>query len=319
MSLPVITFILGNPNYIYLTLNQASKFCEEVVLFGDETNFNKHKGINHVNVNELTNNKIELLKKTYTHRSTNPYSFDINCLLRWFYMEEYMKANNIELAVHMDPDVLVYEDVGVSLHRLYKNDEVAYTIMERDYEYDWNCMGSMSYWKLNALEKFTNLILDYYQNKQEELDILAKKFFLVKPFGGISDMTFLTLFFRENLNLVKNIALVHENKYTYDSYMRTQQNFKQKEYRASERSGILMKDIVIKNNIPIGYNIIENREINFKSLHFQGHTKELMIYYFIGKISLFKKLEFIGKAIFFMIKKKIKKLLIKNNGYKKQA
>lgn len=311
MSLPVITFILGNPNYIYLTLNQASKFCENVVLIGDSSNKKESLLITHVDFGDLSSKKSELLKSIYTHRSTNPYSFDINCLLRWFYMETYMVKHNLERAIHMDPDVLIYEDITKTLYNLYKEDEVAYTIMERDYEFDWNCMGSVAYWTLEQLQKFTDFIIDYYQNKQTELDDLAEKYFKIKEFGGISDMTFLSLYQRKYSETVKNVALVHDKSFTFDSYFGTDQNSDLNEYRATKLSGIITKKVVFKDKKPVGFNLKFDKKVIFKTLHFQGQTKNLIIFYYTGNLNFIARMPYYFDALIFIVKKHVKKFLFR--------
>ncbi|WP_303316567.1 hypothetical protein Q4Q34_07100 [Flavivirga abyssicola] len=310
MNIPIITFILGNPSYLKFTLSQGAMFCDNIVLIGDSSNENTCSLIKHINCRDLSSKKSELLKKIYTHRSTNSIDFDVNCLLRWFYMEEYMVKHKIDKAVHMDPDVLIYDNIASTLCKLYSSEEIAYSIMERDSEFDWNCMGSVSYWTLNGLQSFTNFILDYYKNRQTELDNLADSFFKIKRYGGISDMTFLSLFQRLHRETVKNVALVHENKFTFDSYIGTSQNSILNEYESSNLLGILTKKVVLKNKKPICLNLKMNKNISFKALHFQGQTKNLIAYYYIGDLGfMIRAKHFVKTLVFFVFKKHIKNLL----------
>lgn len=313
-SIPVIFTHTGNALYLQLALLQAKKICgNQIHLLGD--NSNKADYINHHLISDFENSELyNNFKNYFKNLSPNSYDYELFCFKRWFLILEFCKKNNIEEFYCVDSDVLIYKNL-YELKDILKN--IDFSVIRITGKF---AGPQCSYFKISALEKYCNFILNYYQSRFNELESLYNQFKNEKNISGISDMVLLALFCEENIG--KYIDFDFEDKernFCFDENISCSAGFKMK-------NGI--KEVTFKDGIPYCKRLDDNSEIPFYMLHFQGCAKALMEKYCIlscnekSESPYYKKLkskelkiktkDFIRKLIPKSIRKIIKKLIKEN-------
>ena len=59
------------------------------------------------------NSTAKRLAMSYRHQSTNRFAFELLCLERWLILHEFCEQEQIERVIHLDTDVLTFEDFVV--------------------------------------------------------------------------------------------------------------------------------------------------------------------------------------------------------------
>jgi hypothetical protein len=247
------------------------------------------------------------LRDAYIHFSSNSLEFEFFCIKRWFVLLEFMKANNIKSIFAADSDFLIYDNIStLSSNRLNQN-YAGYCIVEQtDDDFMWLASGHFAYLTLDFLEDFYNFVLKTYLNNfailQSKIDYNKKN--NVK-YGGISDMTLLYLFYKENKAKIINFLLPENNK-VIDLDIGGSINYHPDEYLMQGR----FKKIKFISQKPHGYINGSNTQIQFIGLHFQANAKFRMCNFYNGKLC---KAYFRLKSFYYMNKTEriIKKVLNK--------
>ena len=90
MDIPIIIFHLGYKEYVYLSLLQALKYNNKVILITDCVNLYKnHNNLTIINYNNYCKNTNNF-KNKYIHFSTNSLQIELICIIRWMVIYEYM-------------------------------------------------------------------------------------------------------------------------------------------------------------------------------------------------------------------------------------
>lgn len=261
-SIPVIFTHTGNALYLQLALLQAKKICgNQIHLLGD--NSNKADFINHHFISDYENSELyNNFKNYFKNLSPNSYDYELFCFKRWFLILEFCKKNNIKEFFCVDSDVLIYKNL-YELKDILKN--IDFSVIRITGKF---AGPQCSYFKISSLEKYCNFILNYYQNRFNELESLYNQFKKEKNISGISDMVLLALFCEENKG--KYIDFDFEEKernFCFDENISCSAGFKMK-------NGI--KEVTFKDGIPYCKRLENNSEIPFYMLHFQGAAKKMM-------------------------------------------
>jgi len=103
----------GNPFYLKYSLAQTrERFPHaQIVLLGDESNRNL---VRFVEYHPLEGYSLAArdFAGQYVHLSPNLVEFELFCIQRWFFVEEFVRLHGVEgPLVYLDSDVLVYENV----------------------------------------------------------------------------------------------------------------------------------------------------------------------------------------------------------------
>ena len=262
MSLPVIFFHKGNHKYLKVAIRRAKATGNTVYLLGDSSN--RKFCADWTDLNDISSDRVELFKSIYVHMSKNPKEFELLCILRYFYLYEFMKKKNLDGIILMDSDCLVYK----------KYDRNEYTFCDCAFGWDFEqkpnyICPSSCYWTVGALKKFTDYCVDLYQN---QLDVLKEKWatFGRRP-GGISDITLLHLWFHSNPDVT--IYNLNENPSVLYEFVPGWDHDKRHLYQYNKFTGLLKIKFV--NNKPY---FIKNdgslQEVN--NLHMHGGKKVYM-------------------------------------------
>jgi hypothetical protein len=263
MTAPAIIILhRGDPYYLKYCLYQARYTNPDstIYLLGDESN-NHYEGIEHYPVDSYWQSTAEFTK-LYVHLSSRGYEYELFCIQRWFVLLDFMKAHRLERCVHLDSDVLLYDNLQQS--------------------HDWLGQDILQYihWiphvmyinSLRGLEQWCSYITKSYENASmlHTLEGLYQRYIDGEDpgFVGVSDMTLLELYQKQyderTSNLFKRREFtdaVHDDNINTGSFFRT------------SISG-LGKQLSWSHQIPYGE--FQGKRLRFQSLHCQGYAKARM-------------------------------------------
>jgi hypothetical protein len=288
MSCPIVMIHRGSADYLKLALRQAKLFNENIILLGDKSNEHFGQMFTFEYIENLENQNVKQFEQVYKHMSTNNYRFELMCFERWFILLEYMKRENLAIAIHLDSDVMVYNTLNEIAGSFLTKYQACYHIPEQLYEENrWIAVPHFSFWTRECLGQFCNFMLDQYSSKIAELKEKWKWHQDTSRRGGICDMTLLYLFYRKNSNIIGNLAPVADDiNYCFDLNLNTGDNYYKNEY--SVRKSLffnLIKKINFINGQPFCYNLKLNKSLALYDIHCQGKSKILMYKYFSGEKS----------------------------------
>ncbi len=310
-SIPVIFTHTGNAVYLQTALLQAKKICgDNIFLLGDESN--SKSPVHHAYISDLEKSPLFVeFKNHFKNLSPNGHDYELFCFKRWFLILEFCKKNNIQEFFCVDSDVLIYKNL-YELKDILKN--IDFSVIRITGKF---AGPQCSYFKISSLEKYCNFILNYYQNRFNELESLYNQFKKEKNISGISDMVLLALFCEENpgkyIDFDYDVKIKNSHNQLYNNI-----NFSFDE-NISCSAGFKLKDgikyITFKEYIPYCTREDTDEEVPFYILHFQGAAKKLMEKYSTITKSEIKSSPYMRtlkmKERFNCIKKIIKKILHK--------
>jgi len=110
------------PTHLKYCIEQYYKFNDEkLTLLTNRNNLNKVENVDIVPIEEYYSDKITEFNSLYNYDSNNFWSVTAT---RLFYIENFMKKNDIDDVFHFENDVLIYEnisDIKNKFVELYKN------------------------------------------------------------------------------------------------------------------------------------------------------------------------------------------------------
>ena len=270
MEIPIIFIHKGYSSYLEYALRQV-KFTNtnsEIILLGDDSN-NSFPFITHININNYFSKATEFAK-IYKHYSTNPYNYEIFCIQRWMILEDYIKSTKYSEVFVCDSDILFYTNITELLNSNFKGIDVGLI----------GCSAGLSFWKLNHLINLNKLIFESYKEREKEKKEKWENIIKTKEFGGVSDMTLIEEFYKENKNKIKiyDFLTVTNNSY-FDANINVSSFHFDREYEFKRGR----KQFSWADNTPFCYNHIINKNIKFNCIHFQGPAKYLMAKFYTGE------------------------------------
>jgi hypothetical protein len=273
--IPIVQFFRGNQPYLRLSLKQAQRFNQEVILIGDTSNqeLTRHH-FNYADYDQHFQSFIDV----YEHLSSNSVNFEMYCFQRFFVLQQWMTEHDQNQVFMIDSDLLLYADLTDHLYKKYLQEyEAALCIPKlknQEAEYAWTASPHLSFWTRSSIQSFTSFCLDIYSNQKELLHQKYSYHQAMNLPGGICDMTLLYLWAKDkdaifNLLELKNGVAVDHNINSKDDLWESQYEL---------RAGI--KKIYFIQGLPFE----EETQNQFLGLHFQGAAKPLMAI-FTGKTS----------------------------------
>ena len=259
-----VVFIHRGSNDYLKTAVQQAILHNHVILIGDKPAIDSLVGVQveTYDIDEYTS-EVNDFTNNYVHLSTNPYQVELFCFTRWIILRNFMSRHSTERVLYIDSDVLLYVNAQEEYENYFK--EFESTLMHRT-------SGHTSYWSFDTITKFCNFILRMYNNKNTyEFVKLSSHYESRRKFsldGGVCDMTALELYQYQNYGKIGEMMFIRDDA-TFDHNVNAEdQYFKMKDG---------MKDIKMIDNKPFVYNNFLGKNIQFKSLHFQGvHRKSEM-------------------------------------------
>ena len=257
----------------------------KVYLIGDTSNqetFVGNPNVIHIHVDSFEGddmNEINRMKACFVNYSTNPYAYELSCFLRVFYLDLLMKRTGITRFFHADSDCIVLED----LSKLPFNSQTSihYSLQKFcQQRKPFHMVGSIHNSLLNPefCSKFMQLCFDVYEN--------GTKFHLIEPkirwhrenniVGGICDMTFYYLMYSEGIVDVTDlneIIVFDAEPCIFDHQVTGPYGYLGENTYKMTRG---YKDILISNH-KFYVKTTTNIPVRALSLHFQGHSKQILI------------------------------------------
>lgn len=269
----VIAHFGGSPKYLKFSLASAARFNSDVVLIGDQAN----KGFwpNFWNSNGVESHKFRKFMDSYVKLSDYPDQYERAFWQRPFMIEEWMKGEGVKELFLIDSDVISFANYSKEVAPLLPADcKATVMVTARDQEIDelWSSLH-FSYWTDEALEDFTNFIVNAYsdQNIRPKLEAKYRWHFDHHRPGGVCEMTLLHFWAAQNRDRVLNLAKV-TGQCVADLGVSASTNYFEDEYEM--RGGF--KRLVFRNGIPFGFNKVLRQEVRFWCVHCQGKAKGAM-------------------------------------------
>lgn len=294
MALPILFFHYGNPKYLKYSLKQAKHFNPHstIYLLGDSAN-NRYPFVHHVMM-EKYEEHANFFTKIYKHRSTNEKNYELNCFLRWFYIEAFCREYNIGPFIYLDSDVLLFKDVS-TMEPFFTDCGIANTG-------DSCGVPAFTYFSnYNAIKDFCDYTILSYTKPElwRQLEIFYQPYAEQPELeGGISDMILFQFYFRDHpsetkkLDLINDVLAVDENIRHANGY---------------EMDGEIKK-IYWQNGLPYCKHLMLNKLVQFASFHYQGDFKIYMVKHFKGGGYTLQRTWEIARIKFKRAKKAIKKI-----------
>lgn len=275
-EIPVIFVHKGKSNFLEYALWQAKKFNKRVIILGDQGTYAR-LSVESYNLADYSK-EATYFASIYKHLSHSLYERELACFQRWFFLEEFMRLNNIQTAFHAESDVMLYCDVTKE-YKYFKENEVSYIHCSPEYK-----GGLVSYWDLKTLQEFCRYLKSFYENK-EKIAKLVQQFTSKTAWYYHDDIPMFFNFLHDILATRKTgILNALIDSALFDSNIQDgwhwQPGMQQKHFFETKRvKGFKVKRIRWINGLPYCYNKGLKKLIRFKSLHFQGPTKNLMSSY----------------------------------------
>lgn len=184
--------------YLSYALNQVvlSNPTANIYLIGDDSN-NKYKNVNYLMISDFSKKATEFAK-IYKHFSTTDYHHELFCIQRWFILLEFMERYELENAMLLDTDVLIFQDINTYLEKI-----------NVDFQFSQgttNTMGFVYFKNHTYLKNICDFITNQYLNPKivallkNEYEEYVKEY----QIGGVSDITLFDWYKRDNSGCVFN-------------------------------------------------------------------------------------------------------------------
>jgi len=253
--IPVIVIHLGSQPYYDRVIDQASKYNECVFAIGDSV------PPSHYDIHDYSESANKF-RDIYDHLSTNSKKIELMCFQRWFILKDFMEKHGIEVSFHIDSDVMLYANTDTEFPKFEQFD---FTLSHR-------CCGSNSFFTLNGLKKFCGFLINFYMRKNTyEYERIAAHYHVRQKHGlpgGVCDMTLLEYYSYQNCGKIGEMMHIIEDS-TYDHNINVPDQYFQMDNGT--------KNFVFVNGTPFVYQKSTGKQIQFKTLHFQGSAKNLIL------------------------------------------
>lgn len=276
-SCPVVIVHRGNQRYFKDVVHFARKHGNTVYVIGDESNRNIGNWEDYKNLNT------ELCDKfcsVYKHMSTNPYSYELICFQRYYWMYEFMIKHGFESIFHLDSDMLLFKKLDESLFS--EKCDAACSYCTRSMGIEGVASIHFSYWKKDALYDFLTFLIDTYENR---LDVLETQHEKEKGNeGGICDMRLLAYWISETSKKVISLEEFY-GTYIYDQNINNEYNYEEK----MEMESVFNVRKIYLQNGELFYKSLSGKEYRVGASHFQGGAKMFIHCYSKGQRSFLAK------------------------------
>lgn len=272
--IPILIFHTGKTYYLRYVIEQARLYNPENAIFlvSDESTKDLTEGLCSHELMKDYHERVDEFLKVYEHHSTCSVQFETFCFSRWFIMYEFMEKHQLNQAVSIDSDFLLYDSV----------DE----IFKLNTDFDFNicgkgCSPHCTMFSIASLKNFCDFIMEMYSdgdlNKQVVEEFEIKHSAGIE--GGICDMTAFRWYEKThpgssvNMTIPMNGRAIDDSLYSssgYEKDLNHKMPFKNK----------VPKKILWKDEQPYGIWEETGENIRFMGLHLQGAAK-LRMYKFL--------------------------------------
>ena len=269
--IPVVLINYGSTFVLEHVIKQALKPRNDVFLLSNVGVDVEDDNFHNRNISKYHTPEIDVFCENYVNMSTNPFAVERFCFLRWFFLKEFMRQENVETCLYIDSDVLLFSNAEEEYNNKYKQYDLTITR---------GCAPSSSFFTRYAIDSFCDFMQETFSNKTSYYFDCLKSFFEVSQKhnlgGGVCDMTlFRHYIYDRNVGggpgRVGEMTTIIEDS-TYDHNINTKDEY-------YDYDGV-MKNIKIENGIAYCLHEKLNRNITFNCLHFQGGAKRYLKDYY---------------------------------------
>ena len=264
MDAPVVLIHKGDSSYLFNTLYMLNRYHSpsNIFLIGDNANAHYSNWCTHFQF-ENYSHKAEELRPIYWHKSVFSFEHELFCLQRWMVLESFMQEHNLQKAIYIDSDVLVFDNLPNWLPKFSS--------------YGMSIIGVSGHTNFvqssTTLAKFNAYVIDKYSTEKgkEAIQKWFDEHMAGKADHGISDMDMLTHFAEEYPDEVINLETSY-SEFAFDRSFSESNGF-----AIDANTGF--KSIVWKQEKPYFFNLQSGKEIHAVTLHFQGNIKQNQKHY----------------------------------------
>jgi hypothetical protein len=258
VSLPIIFIHRGACRYLAGSIAQARQSSpgSEIFLLGDRYNAG-FRLARHFETSTFSDGA-EKFAAVYRHCSTHEVEYELFCFQRWFFLQSFLKARQLDACLYLDSDVLLFADATEEA-RAFQGCDVTLSLDSP------HCLFLN---RRASLDGFCDFLMECYASPalfaQIESHYLALQ--ARNAPGGVCDMTAFGLFRTLGRGRAGDLREIREGA-TYDHAM-------------GESNGYEMCDgikrIHWRNARPECRLESTGEMVRFKALHFQGSSKRFL-------------------------------------------
>jgi len=208
---------------IYIHTEQKGIYCEKIDYFrhvlettkkyNPEANIHllcdtkpNVTGITFYKKEDYNSPEIDHVRSIYKHMASNPYQFELECILRWFYVYNFCKKNNIQSIVYLDSDCMLLknlkdidfkQDVATNIVYNFVDHETIRTDIVTPH-----CHFIMN---VEILKDYIDFTISQYETEHSKINVLYRELQRQQVAWGISDMFIWGLFCTDNRSRFLNI------------------------------------------------------------------------------------------------------------------
>ena len=192
MALPVVTVHFGDHVHVRACLRKTLEANEHVYLIGDASNAGYERelpGLRWVDVSALpVAGPAGELRAGFVNYSTNPYTYELNCFLRMFYVRALLDVLGADACFHIDSDCALLTSVAD-----YGFETADALTLHNDFGNPVRMTASVHNARLTRdfLERFMQACLDVFVNGSRFAEVVPKirQHEQQRLPGGVCDMT----------------------------------------------------------------------------------------------------------------------------------
>ncbi len=275
MNAPIIFIHRGSSKYLHFSIRQAKRYNPDSTIFlisdvPPEDSWSEL--VEFIHLSHFSKD-LDRFEKRYVHIAHTDVIYERFCMSRWLIMRALAREKSLKKLVHLDSDVLLFENVETSLHR-FKNCDFTLSLGQS---------GHNSFWQnMSALDNFCEYMMGFYNGTNDSLieEVLGWFYRILKSENteyGLCDMYFLKSFVSQKPQYNVGESATITDGAMYDNNINM---FNENDTFVPnlERNA---KQIFWKEGLPYGVREDTREYVFFKSLHFQGQAKYLLHEYFI--------------------------------------
>lgn len=268
--------------YLEFSLRQArlTNSGSPLHLIGDAEN-DRFPFVNHASIDSLAEADYQRFGEIYTHASPNHIDYELFCFRRWFVLRELMHRYDYSVAFMADSDVMVYDRLTRSADRVRKQGYLAAYNVGTDCDWVNSASGHSSFWTREGIDQFCQFLLDLYSHPDFRplLDNIRAKSYLITAQMGISDMTALYLFMKQQPGRILNLSK-SKRSLAFDHNIGTATNYDLNEYALDP---VIKRVVWIDQTKPVCFNKVRQQPVQMVTLHFQGAAKRFIHRHYTGQ------------------------------------
>lgn len=171
VNIPIVYMLFGKlTSYTTLLLELALRRSSVVVLSDSitgQTIFNKSVFSTYLIYEPMKPfySGVSQMRRVYKHlhkdNSENKYEYELNCILRWFILRDYMRMKNISRVLMSDTDSAIFASAE-QIFATRSTCDATLNANGADHWTMWVASGETSMWTIKALEDFCNFLVEIY-------------------------------------------------------------------------------------------------------------------------------------------------------------